>query len=73
MIFTKFKEEYVFLLLKDKCFKNATECKGRIVKKFKNVDVDAIYRRIVNYQIKKYGRGLYTRSYSHKDMHGDKK
>lgn len=68
MIFTKFKEEYAFLMLKDKCFKNARECKGRIVRKFKNVDVDALYRRILNYQIKKYGRGLYTRAYNHTEL-----
>lgn len=55
MSLEKFKEECAFIQFKDKCFKNATTCKGNILKKFNDIDVNNLYIRIVNYQIKTYG------------------
>lgn len=62
-----FKEGYIFANLKDRYFKNADEFKGIIIRDFKDVDCDisALYRKIVNYQIKKYGRNL---SGDHRDL-----
>lgn len=55
-----FKEEYVFTKYKNKCFKNAERLKGEIVKRYGKVDIDAdtIYKRIVRYQVEKYGMTL---------------
>lgn len=58
MSLEKFKEECAFAQFKDKCFKNAETCKEGIIKKFKGIDVNNLYIRIVNYQIKKYGEVL---------------
>lgn len=57
MLFKKFKEDYVFNKYKDKCFMNAASLKGEIYSKYKwfNIDIDALYIRIVNYQVKTYG------------------
>ncbi|MBR6641162.1 MAG: hypothetical protein IKL08_03095 [Clostridia bacterium] len=56
MLFKKFKENYVFNKYKDKCFKNSAELKGEIYKNYKkiNVDINSLYIKIVNYQVKKY-------------------
>lgn len=55
-----FKEEYLFTQYKDKAIKNATQFKGEIRKKYGVLEVDLteLYRKIVNYQIKKYGKHL---------------
>lgn len=50
-----FKEDCIFEELKDKSFQNAKDFKERLVKKYKNVNVQNIYLRVANYQIKKYG------------------
>lgn len=55
MSLEKFKEECAFVQYKDKCFKNAETCKRNILKKFKDIDVNNLYIRIVNYQLKRYG------------------
>lgn len=56
-----FEEEFIFQNYKDKCFINATTLKNEIAKHFKNVNVNELYIRIVNYQVKKYGETLRVR------------
>lgn len=53
-----FKELYVFNLYKNASLGNAELFRGLINKKFKGLDVNAIYKKIVNYQVKKYGSTL---------------
>lgn len=57
-----FKEEYLFAKYKNTNIKNSEEFRYKIVKsKFKDledVDVSELYKRIVNYQVKKYGGTL---------------
>ena len=61
MCLKKFKEECAFVQFRDKCFKNAENCKRKILKKYKDIDVNNLYIRIVNYQLKKYGDILRTK------------
>lgn len=55
-MFKNFVESYIFNKYKDKCFKNSTTLKGELYRKYKiyNVDLNSVYVKIVNYQIKKY-------------------
>lgn len=57
MLFKSFKEYYVFNKYKDRCFINSKSLKGDMYKKYKkfDIDIDAMYIRITNYQIEKYG------------------
>ena len=52
------KELYIFMKYKDKCFKNAATLKGEITKKYKGVDVQKLYVKIINYQVSRYGGTL---------------
>ena len=61
MSLEKFKEECAFIQFRDRGFKNAETCKGNILKKYKDIDVNNLYIRIVNYQLKKYGDILRTK------------
>lgn len=57
MSLKNFKEEYLFAKYKDKCIYSAAKFKGEI-KDYKNINASDLYVRIINYQIKKYGRPL---------------
>lgn len=57
MSLKSFEEEYLFTKYKNKCISSAAKFKGE-VKDYKNIDVGELYRRIINYQIKKYGNAL---------------
>ena len=52
-----FKEEYLFNKYKDEHFNNSGDFKKRI-REYKEVDASELYKRIINYQVKKYGGGL---------------
>ena len=56
----KFKEECIFTKYKNHCFKNANGFRSMLTKYHndEDIDIDGIYRRIVNYQINKYGESL---------------
>lgn len=62
MSLKKFKEECMFEQFKDKCFKNARAIKSKMIRICNDIDIDAVYRRIVNYQIEHYGESLTTES-----------
>lgn len=57
MSLKNFEEEYLFTKYKDKNVYSAIKFRGEI-KDYKNVDASALYKRIINYQIKKYGTSL---------------
>jgi hypothetical protein len=68
-----FKEKYIFTILKDTPIYTAGGLILilRYLKLFYNgIHISAIYREIVNYQIKKYGCQLYTNSNSLKKYKG---
>ena len=53
-----FKEDYVFTQYKDKPLINARVFKKMIREKYKNIDVDNLYIKIIIYQVKEYGESL---------------
>lgn len=55
---SNFINEYVFNLEKDKAFNNSNEFYKMIKDKYKMERSPELYRRIINYQIKKYGSTL---------------
>ena len=52
------KEDILFSLLKDKTETIFEKKRHELKKKFPDVDITNLHRRIVNYQIKKYGGNL---------------
>ena len=59
MMTNEFIDELIFTECKDICFKNAKKFYDHVFKRYriKEKKVD-IYKRIINYQIKKYGMSL---------------
>ena len=57
-----FKEEYLFTKYKDAQLKSSAEFRSKLsksrIKDYEDVDIGQLYKRIVNYQIKKYGNSL---------------
>lgn len=53
----EFKEELIFNQYKDQIIYNTDWFRSRV--KDKDINVEKVYRRIVNYQIDKYGESLY--------------
>lgn len=53
-----FKEQAIYEFEKDKAFSGANEFRTRIKEKYGFVPNSNLYRRIINYQIKKYGEPL---------------
>lgn len=58
-----FIEEFIFAKYKDRSIGNAKKFKGLVKKRFDGVDLDGLYRRIVNYQVEKYNGCLTSDSY----------
>lgn len=56
-------EELIFEMYKNQTLTSAKKFKNDIQKNFKNIDCYDLYRRIVNFQIEKYGCALNTRNY----------
>lgn len=53
-----FKENIVFEEYKDKVLKNANSFKYKVLKKYGFKPSTNLYKKIVNYQIEKYGKSL---------------
>ena len=59
MLKVNFKEEYLFNKYKDSYIKTARSFREKVIKNgFKDINISEVYRRIVNYQIGKYGNIL---------------
>jgi hypothetical protein len=52
------KEELLFKMFKDEKFKNTESLKSKIGSLKDNIDFTKLYKRIINYQIDKYGEQL---------------
>ena len=61
-----FIEEYLFEILKNKSFSNMEQFK-KVVKEY-NIDETTLYRKIVNYQINKYGQTLNSKFVEYQDF-----
>ena len=53
-----FKEKIIFEEYKDKAFENSSAFKKEIKDKYNYIASSDLYTRIINYQIKKYGRSI---------------
>lgn len=59
MIKKIFIEKLLYLKYKDRAFSNKNDFKQKLSKY--NIDLDNLYIKIINYQVKKYGRSLHYR------------
>lgn len=57
-VLDEFKENIIFENEKNRAFKNNNEFKESINKKYKYTPSSNLYRKIINYQIKKFGKSL---------------